>query len=105
MKDQYDTSRETIRKALNLLAQEGYIQKVRGKGSIVIKNTKLDFPVSGLVSFNELAQKMDKKPKTIVHELSLMKPSNILSSSLTYHLKMKCGKLAGFGKLAEKRLF
>ncbi len=48
LKDHYETSRETIRKALNLLAQEGYIQKVRGKGSIVIKNTKLDFPVSGL---------------------------------------------------------
>ena len=63
LKDHYETSRETVRKALNLLAQEGYIQKIRGKGSIVIKNTKLDFPVSGLVSFHELAQKMGGSSK------------------------------------------
>ncbi|MEK3889043.1 trehalose operon repressor [Bacillus sp. FSL K6-3431] len=82
LKDHYDTSRETIRKALNLLAQQGYIQKVRGKGSIVIKNTKLDFPVSGLVSFHELAQKMGNKPKTIVHELSLKKPEQYIKKQL-----------------------
>ena len=63
LKDQYDTSRETIRKALNLLAQNGYIQKVRGKGSIVIDINKFDFPVSGLVSFKELAEKMQEKPQ------------------------------------------
>ncbi|MBS4179621.1 trehalose operon repressor [Lederbergia citrea] len=87
LKDLYGTSRETIRKALNLLAQNGYIQKVRGKGSIVIKNTKLDFPVSGLVSFNELAQKMGKKPKTIVHELSLRKPDQYIKQQLNISSK------------------
>lgn len=73
LKEQYETSRETIRKALNLLAQNGYIQKVQGKGSIVIDINKFDFPVSGLVSFKELAEKMGEKPKTIVNELSLIK--------------------------------
>lgn len=29
--DEFQTSRETIRKALHLLAQNGYIQKVRGR--------------------------------------------------------------------------
>ena len=82
LKDHYETSRETVRKALNLLAQEGYIQKIRGKGSVVIKNTKLDFPVSGLVSFHELAQKMEVAPKTIVHELSLMKPEEYIKQQL-----------------------
>ncbi|MES5810641.1 GntR family transcriptional regulator [Mammaliicoccus sciuri] len=28
----YSTSRETVRKALNLLQEKGYIQKLRGKG-------------------------------------------------------------------------
>lgn len=87
LKDLYGTSRETIRKALNLLAQNGYIQKVRGKGSIVIKNTKLDFPVSGLVSFNELTEKMGKKPKTIVHELSLKEPDKFIKQQLNISSK------------------
>jgi GntR family trehalose operon transcriptional repressor len=82
LKDRYNTSRETIRKALNLLSQNGYIQKVRGKGSIVIKSTKVDFPVSGLVSFRELADKMGQKPVTTVHELSLIKPEPYIMKQL-----------------------
>src|SRR3954451_11725189 len=82
LKDQYDTSRETIRKALNLLSQNGYIQKVRGKGSIVIDISKFDFPVSGLVSFKELASKMGNKPKTIVNELTLIKPDGFIRQQL-----------------------
>jgi GntR family trehalose operon transcriptional repressor len=78
----YDTSRETIRKALNLLSQNGYIQKVRGKGSIVIDVNKFDFPISGLVSFKELAQKMDNKVRTIVNELSLIKPDQYIKQQL-----------------------
>ncbi|TWD91602.1 GntR family transcriptional regulator [Neobacillus bataviensis] len=82
LKDQYDTSRETIRKALNLLSQNGYIQKVRGKGSIVIDISKFDFPVSGLVSFKELASKMGRKPNTIVNELELIKPDGFIRQQL-----------------------
>jgi GntR family transcriptional regulator, trehalose operon transcriptional repressor len=82
LKDRYNTSRETIRKALNLLSQNGYIQKVRGKGSIVIKSTKVDFPVSGLVSFRELADKMGQKPVTTVHDLSLIKPEPFIMKQL-----------------------
>lgn len=82
LKDRYHTSRETIRKALNLLSQNGYIQKVRGKGSIVIKSTKVDFPVSGLVSFKELADKMGNNPRTFVQELSLVKPEAYIQKQL-----------------------
>ncbi|MBP3041065.1 trehalose operon repressor [Bacillaceae bacterium Marseille-Q3522] len=82
LKERYNTSRETIRKALNLLSQEGYIQKVRGKGSIVIDRNIFDFPVSGLVSFKELAQKMETKPVTKVRELSLIKPDQKVRKQL-----------------------
>ncbi|MDF0728223.1 trehalose operon repressor [Cytobacillus sp. S13-E01] len=80
--DLHGTSRETIRKALNLLSQNGYIQKVRGKGSLVIDINKFDFPVSGLVSFKELAQKMANKTRTIVNELSLTKPDQYIKQQL-----------------------
>ncbi|PLT32950.1 trehalose operon repressor [Bacillus sp. V5-8f] len=63
---QYKTSRETIRKALNLLSEEGYIHKVQGKGSIVLDVKRLDFPISGLTSFKELTQKMGQRAKTNV---------------------------------------
>ncbi len=50
----YSVSRETVRKALNLLRDAGYIQKKQGKGSIVLDLNRFDFPISGLTSFKEL---------------------------------------------------
>ena len=41
----YNVSRETIRKALNLLINAGYIQKKQGKGSIVLNFKKFNFPL------------------------------------------------------------
>ncbi|MFD3157846.1 trehalose operon repressor [Haloimpatiens sp. FM7330] len=82
MMQKYEVSRDTIRKALNLLAQNGYIQKMKGKGSFVLDINKFDFPVSGLISFKELAEKMGYKPKTIVHELDLIKPDTFLIKQL-----------------------
>ncbi|EPS54521.1 trehalose operon repressor, partial [Clostridium botulinum Af84] len=55
MMKEYNVSRDTIRKALNLLESNGYIQKVKGKGSFVLDINKFDFPVSGLTSFKELS--------------------------------------------------
>jgi GntR family transcriptional regulator, trehalose operon transcriptional repressor len=80
--EKYNASRETVRKALTLLAQNGYIQKVRGKGSIVLDLTKMNFPISGLVSFKELAKKMGKKSKTHVHELTIIHPDKLLMDAL-----------------------
>ncbi|WP_339145629.1 MULTISPECIES: trehalose operon repressor [unclassified Sutcliffiella] len=78
----FDTSRETVRKALNQLAQNGYIQKIRGKGSVVLDRGKFDFPISGLVSFKELAEKMGRPWETIVHELETVVGSSDLQSKL-----------------------
>jgi GntR family transcriptional regulator, trehalose operon transcriptional repressor len=78
----YETSRETIRKALNLLAQNGYIQKIRGKGSLVLDLKKLQFPISGLVSFKELADKMGGSIETIVNKLSLHHPDKNIKNHL-----------------------
>ncbi|WP_080875840.1 trehalose operon repressor [Oceanobacillus timonensis] len=80
--EQYQTSRETIRKALNLLAQNGYIQKIRGKGSTVIERNKFDFPVSGLVSFQELADKMGEKPITTVHQCAKINANDFICDQL-----------------------
>ncbi|ENH98181.1 GntR family transcriptional regulator [Gracilibacillus halophilus YIM-C55.5] len=80
--EQFQTSRETVRKALHLLAQNGYIQKIRGKGSLVIDRSKFDFPVSGLVSFKELAENLDQTPTTTVHQCERMTPSDFVRDQL-----------------------
>lgn len=62
----FDASRDTIRKALLLLVQNGYIQKSQGRGSIVLDYNRYEFPVSGVVSFRELSQQMKEKVETEV---------------------------------------
>ncbi|WP_163538497.1 trehalose operon repressor [Gracilibacillus sp. YIM 98692] len=89
LKEHYDTSRETIRKALTLLAQNGYIQKIRGKGSIVIDRSKYDFPVSGLVSFKELTKKLGQKSETIVHTCQLVHAFGFIRDQLNLSAKHK----------------
>lgn len=64
---EYQISRETVRKGLNLLAQNGYINKVKGKGSFVLDTGRLKFPISGLVSYKELSERLGKQSRTIVY--------------------------------------
>ena len=62
----YGTSRETIRKALNHLTELGLIQKIRGKGSVVLDIQKFTFPISGITSFKELNRSLNMHAKTTV---------------------------------------
>ncbi|OLF47629.1 trehalose operon repressor [Streptococcus cuniculi] len=69
---QYQVSRDTIRKALAMLTERGLIQKVQGKGSLVLKQELLDFPVSGLTSYQELTQSLHMDSHTEVVSLELL---------------------------------
>lgn len=69
--EDYSVSRETIRKSLGLLLENGYIQKKQGKGSIVLDIHKYSLPVTGLVSFKELkeSQNIETTTEIIKNEL------------------------------------
>ncbi|WP_079477775.1 trehalose operon repressor [Halobacillus salinus] len=101
---QYDTSRETVRKALNLLAQNGYIQKVRGKGSVVLDHSKFEFPVSGLTSFKELSNQLGQDFKTIVHELSLGLPKGGVEKHLQCKPNQKLWKVVRSREIGGERI-
>lgn len=80
--EEYSVSRDTVRKSLNLLEQNGYIEKSKGKGSFVLDMNKFDFPVSGITSFKEIEKNLGKKCETIVEELTLKNPSDSLMRKL-----------------------
>ncbi|MGX7112065.1 trehalose operon repressor [Gemella cuniculi] len=67
---EYDVSRETIRKALLLLLENGYIHKIQGKGSIVLDVHKYRVPVTGLISFKERQelQNLETETKVLINE-------------------------------------
>ncbi|GAB6138196.1 trehalose operon repressor [Halanaerobaculum tunisiense] len=100
----YDASRGTIRKALNLLAQNGYIQKIKGKGSFVLDIEKFDFPVSGLVSFKELSDDFGPNSATIVHNLSTITPNRFLQQQLNVDADNQLWKVIRARKIGEERI-
>ncbi|HLS07911.1 trehalose operon repressor [Lentibacillus sp.] len=102
--EMYATSRETIRKALNLLAQDGYIQKVRGKGSVIIDVNKFDFPVSGIVSFKELTGKLNLKANTILHELAIIEADQDLTSKLKIRLHEPIWKVCRVREISGEKV-
>ena len=67
--NQYQVSRDTVRKALSLLQEEGLIKKIRGQGSQVVKEETVNFPVSNLTSYQELVQELGLHSKTNVVSL------------------------------------
>lgn len=73
--EEYNVSRDTIRKSLNLLEQNGYIEKSKGKGSFVLDINKFNFPVSGITSFKEIAKNLGKSHETILADFRLI-PTN-----------------------------
>lgn len=78
----YDVSRDTVRKSLNLLLQNGYIQKAKGKGSLVLDINRFNFPVSGVSSFKELAKTMKGSSETIVHRFTLEAVDDTIAKEL-----------------------
>lgn len=65
----YNVSRETVRKALKLLADNGYIQKRAGRKSTVIDRSTFNLPVSQLSSYKEVAQSQGIDVETTVVSL------------------------------------
>ncbi|WP_194946708.1 trehalose operon repressor [Bombilactobacillus apium] len=64
----YGVARETIRKALQQLANLGIIQPIKGKGSLILDYTRYNLPLSGITSFQELNQIQDMHAQTRVLE-------------------------------------
>ncbi len=63
----YDCSRNTVRRALSCLAEDGYVQSVHGKGVQVIYQAlegKANFTVGGIESFRETALRNNLRPVT-----------------------------------------
>lgn len=91
----YDASRETVRKALNLLVRDGMIQKIRGKGSVVIYQGLTEFPFADLTSFREVQQGLGLQHETEVKVLErihagdvprVKEALNVTQSTVLWHV-------------------
>ncbi|MBM7591361.1 trehalose operon repressor [Brevibacillus fulvus] len=97
----YGASRGTVRRALELLAKEGFVYSLHGKGVFVLENDLISFSVGGLVSFKEAAQASGKAFSTVVSRFAevtidepLQKKTNLPLGKTAYQL-FRVRKLEG----------
>lgn len=67
----YQVSRETIRSALKMLLDNGYIFKKQGLGSIVLDHDRFTLPSNGLISHKELnvSQSLSQTTEVITNDV------------------------------------
>jgi GntR family trehalose operon transcriptional repressor len=102
--EKYQVSRDTIRKALDLLEEDGYIHKIKGKGSYILDINKFNFPIMGITSFKEISKNIGANSKTIVQELEIMEPDNYLIKKLELLKEDRLWKVIRIREIDNKRI-
>lgn len=74
--ESYQVSRDTVRKSLNLLEQNGYIQRGRGRASLVMPKQRYTFPFSEIASFQEVNKLSNAHAETEVVNLDILQDSH-----------------------------
>lgn len=74
--ESYQVSRDTVRKSLNLLEQNGYIQRGRGRVSLVMPKQRYTFPLSEIASFQEVNKLSNAHAETEVVNLDILQDSH-----------------------------
>jgi GntR family transcriptional regulator len=80
---QLEVSRPTINRAINILIKNGYLKRVRGKGTIVQKLSGVSLVLmSTLLSFGEMVDNIDRKHHTDLLERNQKNSLASVSNSL-----------------------
>ena len=74
--ESYQVSRDTVRKSLNLLEQNGYIQRGRGRAWLVMPKQRYTFPLSEIASFQEVNKLSNAHAETEVVNLDILQDSH-----------------------------
>lgn len=102
--DFYGASRDTVRKSLNLLVQDGYIQKSRGKAAVVLDKNKFHFPVSEIASFKEIYKNSTSIAETLVENLEILKGDKKLMDCLQLKPEDEAFSLVRVRKIDRERI-
>ncbi|MBY5035354.1 trehalose operon repressor [Streptococcus gallolyticus] len=73
LQEEYQASRATVRKSLQMLTEQGFIRRKQGRGTIVIQSEQLNFPLSGLNSYREVSTSMNLNVHTKMLSLERIK--------------------------------
>ncbi|CRK81314.1 GntR family transcriptional regulator [Neobacillus massiliamazoniensis] len=79
--DEFGVSRNTAKKAIEELVQEGILYRIQGKGTFVAK-PKLQQSLMGFYSFSKVLKENGLNPKDIILKIEEVKPSKKIIDAL-----------------------
>ncbi len=79
---QYDASRGTVRKAVELLQERGYVQKMHGKGVFVTRPAHIEFHLGGIVSFREVYEQLGSRVQTQIETFRMIRAEGHIAKVL-----------------------
>jgi GntR family transcriptional regulator len=88
----YEVSRGTVREALKLLLQEGFLVRKQGKGTFV-SHSKIEQDFQKLMGFTELMRMHNKKAKAKILEMTVKNPSKRIQKLLKIPESQKIVKI------------
>ncbi len=100
----YDTSRGTVRKALDLLAKEGLVNSLHGKGVFVLDANTITFSFGGLVSFKEASESSGQSFVTTVPLFEVVTIDESLHAKTNLPLGQEAYKLFRVRSLKGERI-
>lgn len=77
----HGASRGTVRRAVELLQERGYVQKMHGKGVFVLRPEHIEFRAGGIVSFREASERLGLPVHTHVVEMATF-PADAATAAL-----------------------
>lgn len=102
--EEYGVSRDTARKSINRLEQNGYILKKKGKRGTVLDRNQFDFPVSGVVSFKEISKNLGQNVTTEVKVLECNIASKAIREKLELGINDKVWKIVRSRNIDGERI-
>lgn len=91
--EEYGLSRVTVRKALENLVNEGFLKKVKGKGTLVVNSFNKQLSIDQSTSFYNFFVKKGYDVKTKIIEFKTLEPTNIIRNLLKLNIGEKVFKI------------
>ena len=96
LQSRFQVSRDTVRKSLGMLENQGYIRKSRGRVAVVVERGEGNFPFAEILSFKELNAQLKRKTETEVENLEILSDPELTAIQAydVWHEKKMCGKVS-----------